>query len=93
MSAPEVTIQPVTDDEAGELLTLRRAAFVSEAQVYGDPNIPPLTQTLDELRADLAAEGVVTLGARITVTGRIRTDLMSYCQQGAIFQVESATAA
>jgi hypothetical protein len=40
MSAPDVTIQPVTDEEAGELLTLRRAAFVSEAQVYGDPNIP-----------------------------------------------------
>lgn len=64
MSAPQVTIQPVTDEEAGELLTLRRAAFVSEAQVYGDPNIPPLTQTLDELRADLRADGVVTLGAR-----------------------------
>jgi len=64
MSAPEVTIQPVTDEEAGELLTLRRAAFVSEAQLYNDPHIPPLTQTLEELRADLAADGVVTLGAR-----------------------------
>ncbi|MDT0165654.1 GNAT family N-acetyltransferase [Actinotalea sp. AC32] len=59
----DVTIRPVTDDDAGELLTLRRAAFVSEAQVYGDPNIPPLTQTLDELRHDLAADGIVTLGA------------------------------
>ena len=64
MSAPDVTIQVVTDDEAGELLTLRRAAFVTEAQIYGDPNIPPLTQTLGELRADLAAHGVITLGAR-----------------------------
>jgi ribosomal protein S18 acetylase RimI-like enzyme len=77
MSAPDVTIQPVTDDEAGELLTLRRAAFVSEAQVYGDPNIPPLTQTLDELRADLAADGVVTLGARAghRLVGSIRVSL------------------
>lgn len=56
-------IEQVPDESAGELLTLRRAAFVSEAQVYGDPNIPPLTQTLGELRADLAAEGVITLGA------------------------------
>lgn len=77
MSAPEVSIQPVTDDEAGELLTLRRAAFVSEAQVYGDPNIPPLTQTLEELRADLAADGVVTLGARAghRLVGSIRVSL------------------
>lgn len=59
----EVSILPVTDRDAGELLTLRRAAFVSEAQVYGDPNIPPLTQTLSELRDDLAAPGIVTLGA------------------------------
>src|SRR3712207_9116004 len=64
MSPPEARIQPVTDEEAGELLPRRRAAFVSEAQVYNAPHIPPLTQTLDELRADLAADGVVTLGAR-----------------------------
>ena len=56
-------IRPVTVDDAGELLTLRRAAFVTEAQQYGDPNIPPLTQTLAELRADLQADGVITLGA------------------------------
>ncbi len=63
MSQTEVTIRPVDDAEAGELLTLRRAAFVTEAQQYNDPNIPPLTQTLSELRADLAKDGVVTLGA------------------------------
>lgn len=59
----DVIIRPVTDDDAGELLTLRRAAFVSEAQMYGDPNIPPLTQTLEELRSDIATEGIITLGA------------------------------
>jgi len=63
MTQDDLTIRSVTHDEAGELLTLRRAAFVTEAQQYGDPNIPPLTQTLDELRADLDAEGVITLGA------------------------------
>lgn len=52
----------VTDDHAGELLTLRRAAFVSEAQLYDDPNIPPLTQTLAELREDMAREDIVTVG-------------------------------
>ena len=41
---------------------MRRAAFVTEAQQYGDPHIPPLTQTLEELREDLQADGVITLG-------------------------------
>lgn len=63
MSTGEVQIRPIETADAGELLTLRRAAFVTEAQQYGDPNIPPLTQTLDELIADVTAEGVVTLGA------------------------------
>jgi len=63
MTQDDLTIRSVTHDEAGELLTLRRAAFVTEAQQYGDPNIPPLTQTLDELHADLDVDGVITLGA------------------------------
>jgi GNAT superfamily N-acetyltransferase len=63
MTQDELTIRSVTHDEAGELLTLRRAAFVTEAQQYGDPHIPPLTQTLEELRADLDVDGVITLGA------------------------------
>ena len=73
----DLRIDVVGDEHAGELLTVRRAAFVSEAQLYGDPNIPPLTQTLEELRADLAADGVVTLGARAghRLVGSIRVSL------------------
>lgn len=37
------------------MLTIQRAAFVSEAQIYGSADMPPLTQTLDEMRAELAA--------------------------------------
>ena len=74
MSTPEVRIDVVSRDAAGELLTLRRAAFVSEAQLYDDPHIPPLTQTLDELVEDLADESVITLGAWIghRLVGSIR---------------------
>lgn len=56
-------IDVVGVEHAGELLTVRRAAFVTEAQLYDDPNIPALTQTLEELQVDLESEDVVTLGA------------------------------
>lgn len=59
----QLRIDVVEDKDAGELLTVRRAAFVTEAQLYGDPHIPALTQNLDELREDLARADVVTLGA------------------------------
>src|SRR5699024_6670557 len=59
----EVRIDLVSDDDAGELLTVRRAAFVAEAQLYGDPNLPSLTQTLSEVQEDLQRPDVVTIGA------------------------------
>jgi len=59
----QVRIDVVTTADAGELLTVRRAAFVAEAQLYNDPNIPALTQTLEELLVDLESDDVVTLGA------------------------------
>jgi GNAT superfamily N-acetyltransferase len=62
MTQPDLEIREVTVEDAGELLTLRRAAFVTEAQQYGDPSIPPLTQTYDELVEDLQRDGVITLG-------------------------------
>lgn len=34
---------------------------------------------------------VITAGARVTVTGQVRTDLMTTCQQGIPFMVQSAT--
>jgi len=73
----DVRIDLVTNDHVGELLTLRRAAFVAEAQRYGDPNLPALTQTLPELREDLIREEVVTIGAWSgpRLIGSIRVEL------------------
>lgn len=63
MADDQVRIDVIGADDAGELLTVRRAAFVTEAQIFNDPNIPALTQTLDELIVDLESDDVVTLGA------------------------------
>ena len=66
---------------AGEALTVQRAAYVTEAQHYDAPRIPPLVETLDELRADLVS-GVLALGAwdgtRLagSVRGRVEGDRM-----------------
>jgi len=62
-----VEIRPITPEDAGQVLTLQRAAFVSEAQIYGDPDQPALTQTLAQLAAELrGARGFVA-----TQDGRI----------------------
>ncbi|MFG1752509.1 GNAT family N-acetyltransferase [Streptosporangium sandarakinum] len=48
--------------DAGEILTVQRAAYVSEAQLYGDPFIPPLVESAEQVRA--AVETGVVLVAR-----------------------------
>lgn len=66
-------------ESAGEVLTLQRAAFVSEARLYGTTEIPPLVETLDEVRGEFGA--AIMMGAllagrligviRLTVEGPI----------------------
>lgn len=51
--ADDIDILPITPDDAEEALTLQRAAFVQEALIYDSVQMPPLTQSLDELRAEL----------------------------------------
>lgn len=72
----EVTIVPAAVEDAGELLTLQRAAYVTEAQLYGDPFLPPLTQTLAELAAELASVTCLKAvsGGRVIGTVRARPD-------------------
>ena len=63
-------------DDAGEVLTLQRAAYVTEAQAHGDLAMPPLTQTLDQLRAELADPAVTAWGihenGRLVASVRVR---------------------
>lgn len=57
-----VHIGPLRPAHAGEALTVQRAAYVSVAQQYAAVDLPPLTETLAELRADLDT-GLPAFGA------------------------------
>jgi ribosomal protein S18 acetylase RimI-like enzyme len=55
----EPRIAPADVTDAGEILTVQRAAYLVEAQRYADPFLPPLTETLDEVRTVLAGPATV----------------------------------
>ncbi|MCX4098247.1 GNAT family N-acetyltransferase [Nocardia sp. alder85J] len=69
---------PLGPADAGEILTLQRAAYVTEARAHGDLSLPPLTQTLPELLDELARPQVLGFGvraaARLVAAVRIRVD-------------------
>ncbi|QXJ25468.1 GNAT family N-acetyltransferase [Actinomadura graeca] len=68
MSEPTVAVARAAPPDAGELLTVQRAAYVAEAQLYGDPFIPPLVESLDQLGKVLAGDAVVL---KATLDGRL----------------------
>ena len=65
-------IADLPEESAGELLTLQRAAFVTEAQLYGDVRLPALTQTLDELAAELAVARCLGAWSGHRLVGSVR---------------------
>lgn len=73
----QARIDLISGELAGELLTVRRAAFVTEAQKFDNPHIPALTQTYDELLEDLQRADVVTLGAWLDerLVGSVRVEI------------------
>lgn len=72
----EVRIRDISPADAGQVLTIQRAAFLSEAQIYRSVDMPPLTQTLEELEAELQDNlGCVALdGERIVGAVRAQRD-------------------
>lgn len=75
---PQISISRLPPEEAGEVMTLQRAAYATEAQIYGDPFLPPLTQTLPDLIDELndpalgARTGGRLVGAvRWTIEGEV----------------------
>lgn len=69
----ELVIARISPDDAGEVLTVQRAAFVSEALIYGSVDMPPLTQTLEEVRAELSDRAGFTARMDGRLVGAIRT--------------------
>ncbi|WP_103063325.1 GNAT family N-acetyltransferase [Actinomyces qiguomingii] len=67
-SAPEhehaPTIIELGARDAGEILTLQRAAYITEARAHSDFGLPPLTQTLAELQEELSGPAVTACGIR-----------------------------
>lgn len=76
MGEADITIRPIAATDAGEVLTVQRAAFVQEALIYDSPDMAPLTQTLEQLEAELQDNlGCVALaGPRLVGAARAIAD-------------------
>ncbi|GAA1149595.1 GNAT family N-acetyltransferase [Streptomyces javensis] len=67
-----VTISAATADDAEQILKLQYLCYQAEAELYGDYSIEPLTQSLDDLRAELSEGCVLVAWLGAEVVGSVR---------------------
>ncbi|MDT0449787.1 GNAT family N-acetyltransferase [Streptomyces hesseae] len=67
-----VTISAAAEHDAEQILKLQYLCYQSEAELYGDYTIEPLTQTLDDLRAELGRGCVLVARLGEEVVGSVR---------------------
>lgn len=65
-------ITRTSSEDAATILELQKLAYQIEAQLYNDFNIPPLTQTLDELKSDINGKIFLKAQAEGTIVGSVR---------------------
>lgn len=76
MTRQDLELLRMTTADAGEVLTVQRAAYVSEAQLYKDAFLPALTQTLAELVDEIETGGGFVLRFKGRLVGAVRTRIV-----------------
>ena len=81
----QVDIQQASVEDADEILALQKLAYRSEARLYGDWSIAPLTQTLDQLRRQFSDPIILKACADGRIGGSARGVLRDgVCQVGRV---------
>jgi ribosomal protein S18 acetylase RimI-like enzyme len=70
-----VAIAPARVDEAGQILKLQRLSYRTEAALYDDWTLPPLTQTLRELLEQFDDHTILAARLGDEVVGSVRARL------------------
>ena len=76
-----MTIEEADVEDAEEILGLQKLAYQSEAAIYDDYTIAPLTQSLDEIEADFQRQVFLKASADGKIVGCVR----GYVRDGTCF--------
>ena len=76
-----VIIEQADSGDAGVILDIQKTAYQSEAELHNDFNIPPLNQTLEEIREDFDRQFFL----RAVVDGEIVGSVRAYEEEGTCY--------
>ena len=76
-----MVVEQAAVQDAAEILALQKLAYQSEAELYDDYTIPPLTQTLEEIEAAFKRQVFL----KIAVEGRIIGSVRAHAKEGTCY--------
>lgn len=65
-------IERANMEDSNKILTLQKLAYVSEAELYNNYSIPPLTETIDKVENDIAQKVVLKVTFENQIVGSVR---------------------
>lgn len=72
----QIEISQASLDDATEILVLQKLAYQSEAQIYNDWNIPPLLQTIEEIREEFKTYMFLKAVSEHLIIGSVRARIV-----------------
>ena len=72
MPDSELSIGPAAPAEADAILALQRLCYQSEAQLYNNFSIPPLTETLEDLKVAFGQSTILVCRSGSEIVGSVR---------------------
>ncbi len=76
-----MVVERATINDAAEILRLQKLAFESQAKIYDDYSLPPLTQSLEDLRAEFEKQDFL----KASIDGRIIGSVRAHMEQDTCF--------
>jgi N-acetylglutamate synthase-like GNAT family acetyltransferase len=70
-----VTIEEATPCEAKQILDIQKQAYLSEAIIYNDFQIPPLTQSLAEIKSDFESHRFYVAKVHKIIVGMVKINI------------------
>jgi len=77
----EYLIELASIEDAEEILGLQKLAYKSEAKIIGDFTIPPLLQTIDDIRSEFNLQ----IFLKVTVENKIIGSVRCYLKKGTFY--------
>ncbi|MBM4277363.1 MAG: GNAT family N-acetyltransferase [Deltaproteobacteria bacterium] len=74
-------VETATLNDVEEILALQKRAYLSEAEIYDDFTIPPLRQTLEEIKKDFE----VQIFLKAVENGRIIGSVRAFLREGTCY--------